>query len=181
MTLSAALSRAQIAYHVEESGDLSSRRLVLHVARETEDGGRAVQRRETRYEAVSPPRYVPDSGPWWVPMDSETSDAPDSAPSRFDDGWTPGKATGEALSRDGIDTAGKALSALRGTDPDDATGADPEPPFTEASKSELEVRETTADALSRDGGDPADSEARGDSDGAGFESRADLYRTILSD
>lgn len=180
MTLSAALSRAKVAFYVEESGDLSSRSLVLHVARETEDG-RAVQRRETRYEAISPPRYVPDTGPWWVPMDSETTDALDSAPSPFSDGWTPGKATGDALSRDGIDTAGKALSALRGTDPDEATQADPEPPFTEASKSELAVREATADALSRDEDDPADSEARGDSNGAGFESRADLYRTILSD
>jgi hypothetical protein len=144
MDLDDALSDGQMAYLVKEGGSLNDRSLTLFVAYQT-DEGRVVERRHTEYEPLTPPRWSPSEESTWMPMEGDrervdSSELPLDV--ERDEGWKASDTGPEALDTTGLDTAGKALSALRGTDPDEAAQKDPEPPFTEG----FEIVEETADS-----------------------------------
>lgn len=133
MDLDEALSEGQTAYLAKEGGNLQSRSLTLYAVRETGEG-RVIERRETQYEALQPPRFLESPEVWWMPgkgtrervdpselpLDVETSER-----------WETSGTAPDALDTTGLDTAGKTLAALQGTPPEEAAQSDPEPPFTE--------------------------------------------------
>jgi hypothetical protein len=143
MDLNDALSTGQTAYLVKEGGTLDERTLTLFAIYE-QDGERVVQRRRTEYKAMEPPRLL-DPKPWWLPQGEERMQV-DPADQPLDveksERWETTEADPGALDREDLDTAGKALNVLRGTDPDDAARKDPEPPFTEG----FEIVKETAES-----------------------------------
>lgn len=143
MDLDAALSNAQTAYLPKEGGNLDSRSLTLFVAHETGEG-RVIERRQTEYEAMRPPRFLESAEAWWMPQGEERDEVdPSELPLDVErsDRWETSDTAPDALDTTGLDTAGKALAALQGTPPEEAAERDPEPPFT----SEFEILEDSAD------------------------------------
>jgi len=142
MELNEALDTGETAYLVKEGGTLDERVLTLFAAYDR-DGERVVERRRTEYESMPPPTFLDSSEPWWMPQGEERKQVdPDDLPldvSRSER-WETSDTGPEALERSGLDTAGKALNVLRGTDPTDAVDEGTEPPFTK----EFEVLEETA-------------------------------------
>jgi len=144
MDLDDALSTGQTAYLVQEGGNLDSRSLTLFVVHDRH-GGRVVERRKSEYEAMEPPRFLGSPKPWWLPQGEEREQVDaDDLPLDVEtsERWETTEADPGALDREDLDTAGKALNVLRGTDPDDAARKDPEPPFTEG----FEIVEETAES-----------------------------------
>lgn len=141
MNLSEALDKGETAFLALEAGTLDERSLTVYAVYET-SGERVIERRKTAYEAIQPPRFL-ESPPqaWWVPGEGERErieGVPDDV--ERSDGWEPSNTAPDALDVSGMDTAGKALNALRGLSPAKAALRDPEPPFT----AEFEVVEEAA-------------------------------------
>jgi hypothetical protein len=144
MDLEEALSNGKTAYLPKEGGDLDRRTLTLYVV-EDRHGGLVVERRTSEYKALEPPRFLDSPEAWWMPQGQQREEVdPDDLPLDVerDEEWKASEADPDALDRDGLDTAGKALNVLRGTAPDEAAQKDPEPPFTEG----FEIVEETADS-----------------------------------
>ena len=144
MHLDEALSNGETAYLVKEGGDLDSRSLTLFVVHDRHEG-RVVERRRTEYESMHPPTFLDSPGAWWMPQGEQREQVdPDDLPLDVErsERWEATDTGPDALDTSGIDTAGKALSALEGTPPYEAAQKDPEPPFTE----EFEIVEETADS-----------------------------------
>jgi hypothetical protein len=133
MTLDEALSNGQSAYLVEEGGDLDSRTLTLFVVHDR-PGGRVVECRRTEYEALEPPSFLDSSEASWMPQGQQREEVdPEELPFVVEHStrWESTEADADALDISGLDTAGKALSALEGTPPWEATEKGAAPPFTE--------------------------------------------------
>jgi hypothetical protein len=133
MDLDEALSNGQTAYLPKEGGSLHERSLTLFVVHETGDG-RVVERRQTEYEPLTPPRWSPSKESTWIPMQSERERVdPSDLPLDVEtsERWETSGTAPEALDTSGLNTAGKTLNALQGTPPEEAAQQDPEPPFTE--------------------------------------------------
>jgi hypothetical protein len=142
MDLDDALSTGQTAYLVKEGGTLDDRTLTVFAAYDR-DGERVVERRRTEYEALEPPRFLESPEPLWMPQGEKREQVdPNDLPLDVEQSerWETSDTGPEALERSGLDTAGKALNVLRGTDPTDAVDEGTEPPFTK----EFEVLEETA-------------------------------------
>lgn len=143
MDLDEALSEGQTAYLAKEGGNIQSRSLALYAVHETGEG-RVIERRQTEYESLQPPRFLESPEAWWMPGEG-TKERVDPSDLPLDvetsERWEPSDTAPDALDTSGLDTAGKALSALEGTPPEEAVQSDPEPPFT----SEFEVLEETAE------------------------------------
>ena len=144
MDLNDALDAGQTAYLAQEGGNLDNRILTVYVVYE-QDGKRVAKRRRTEYEAMEPPRFLESPKPWWMPQGEQRGEVgPDDLPldAQISERWETTEADPGALDRDDLDTAGKALNVLRGTDPRNAVRKDPEPPFTES----FEIVEETAES-----------------------------------
>jgi hypothetical protein len=133
MYLEEALSNGESAYLVEEGGDLDRRSLTVFVVHDRH-GRRVVECRRTEYEALEPPSFLDSSEASWMPQGQQREQVDfDELPFvvEHSDRWESTEADADALDTSGLDTAGKALSALEGTPPLEATQKDPAPPFTD--------------------------------------------------